>query len=100
MREISNDEMGKIFGGVKPPRRISKQPDDGGIKLHPVPYPRDGDPRIPTDPGRVPSGANPDIASASPAIPTSTTSPIQSDAGRRPRKQIRYVMGFNKNSEE
>lgn len=66
MREISNDEMGKIVGGVKSPRGIGKHPDDDDIKLHPAPSPRDGDPRIPTDPGRMPSGNGSDTATASP----------------------------------
>jgi bacteriocin-like protein len=51
MREMSKDELAQVAGGLKSPRGVRKELDDGDIKLHPVPYRRDSSPpQIPTDP--------------------------------------------------
>lgn len=96
MREISNDELNQVAGGVSLPRGIIKQIDDTDIKFHPVPYARDATPSVPamqceTSPDTTPAPAHTETSS-----PTSTR-PGRLNDGRRSLKPMRYFMHFQKN---
>jgi hypothetical protein len=97
MREISNDELGQVCGGLKASGRMIKHPDDEDIKLHPVPYARDGMPQIPTNPDQKLEHEPNVVTTSSPTSPNTTTPSIHMDYGRRPRRPIRHLMSLSKN---
>ena len=85
MHEISVSELAQIVGGLKSPHGIARQPDDGNIKLIPVPLPRDGVPVIPTDSIQGPPGVKSNPASALKPIPAKPSiRPQNMDEGKQP----------------
>jgi hypothetical protein len=95
MREMSKNELEQVGGGLKSPMGVRKQPDDGDIKLHPVPYRRDGVPRIPEDPGLVLQNTQPgdDSYVVQPHVDT-VIHRKTSGTDTRPNKPIRNHMNF------